>query len=306
MNENIKDQSQSSVSVKADKGTESIGVSEYINKSHTEKFDKRQFKINTYATLALILTVFVTGLISKKKITGRDSKELTPPPLSREVPITPPRILNNSDAVNFITKNPIEKSALGKIKILTLRGLSEIPVGSETKAILISGGTDGIVKAKLTSSLIVDGEPVVPENSILFGKGKSGEERLYVEFNKVIFPSGESYSILAQGFDQSDKIQGLKGSIVSTRAKKMGMAMGLGFLGGMADGLRETSGSSFFTTQKPTTKDAALSGASKAALDQSAAYLEEMKKSPNIIEVKAGSEFYIIIDEPKKKEKFYE
>ena len=152
----------------------------------------------------------------------------------------------------------------------------------------------------------MDGEPLIPENSVLFGRGKSGEERLYVEFNKVIFPTGESYSILAQGFDVADKILGLKGAIVSVKAKKMGMAMGLGFIGGMADGLRETSGSSFFTNQKPTLKDAALSGASKAALDQSAAYLEEMKKSPNIIEVKVGTEFVIIIDEPKKKENKYE
>ncbi len=74
----------------------------------------------------------------------------------------------------------------------------------------------------------------------------------------------------------------------------------------MADGLRETSGSSFFVTQKPSVKDAALGGASKAALDQSAAYLEEMKKSPNIIEVKSGSEFLIIIDEPKPKGNIYE
>ena len=259
-----------------------------------------------YITLALILSVFVTGLLGKRKIVGKNSKELASPPLSREVPLTVPRILNNSDSVNVINRKNFDYSNLRKIKVLTLRALSEIPVGSETKAILVSGGTNGIVKARLTQSLIVDGEPLIPENSILFGKGKSGEERLYIEFNKVIFPSGESFQILAQSFDPSDKIQGLKGAIVGTRAKKMGVAMGMGFLGGMADGMRETSGSSLFTNQKPTVKDSALSGGSKAALDQSEAYLEEMKNSPNIIEVKSGTEFVIIIDEPKKKENIYE
>lgn len=289
------------VEVKSDKGTEAIGFSKYFEVNNN--FDKRHFKVTTFVTLALILSVFVTGLFNKKRIVGKNSKELPAPPLSRDIPLSAPRILNNADGINVISKNKIETSAFGKIKVLTLRALNEIPVGSETKAILVSGATDGIVKAKLTQSLIVDGEPIVPENSILFGKGKSGEDRLYVEFNKVIFPSGESFQILAQGFDVSDKIQGLKGSVVGTRTKKMGLAMGLGFVGGMADGLRETSGTSIFMNQKPTLRDAALSGASKAALDQSEAYIEEMKKSPNIIEVKSGTEFVIIIDEPKKKEK---
>lgn len=292
------------VEIKADKGTESIGLNQYFENG--QNFDKKHFKIMAYITLALILAVFVTGILGKRKIVGKNSKELSSPPLSREVPLTVPRILNNSDSVNVISRKNSDYSDKRKIKVLTLRALSEIPVGSETKAILVSGGTDGIVKAKLTQSLIVDGEPLIPENSILFGKGKSGEERLYVEFNKVIFPSGESFKILAQSFDPIDKIQGLKGAIVGRRTKKMGMAMGMGFLGGMADGMRETSGSSLFTNQKPTVKDAALSGASKAALDQSEAYLEEMKKSPNIIEVKSGTEFIIIIDEPKKKENIYE
>ncbi len=292
------------VEIKADKGTQSIGLSQYFENG--QSFDKKHFKIMACVTLALILAVFVTGLLGKRKIVGKNSKELSSPPLSREVPLTVPRILNNSDNVNVINRKSSDYSDKRKIKVLTLGALSEIPVGSETKAILVSGGTDGIVKAKLTQSLIVDGEPLIPENSILFGKGKSGEERLYVEFNKVIFPSGESFQILAQSFDPSDKIQGLKGAIVGTRAKKMGMAMGLGFLGGLTDGMRETSGSSLFTNQKPTVKDAALSGASKAALDQSEAYLEEMKKSPNIIEVKSGTEFIIIIDEPKRKENKYE
>ncbi len=291
------------VEIKTDTGTASIGVSSYFD--NKGNFSQRHFKVTSFVTIALILSVFVTGLFNKRKIMGKNSKELPIPNFTREVPITPPQILNNVNSVNVVGRRG-NGTYQGKIKVLTLRGLSEIPIGSEAKATLVSGGTDGIIKAKLTQPLVVDGEPIVPENSILFGKGKSGDERLYVEFSKVIFPTGESYSILAQAFDQSDKIQGLKGSVVGSRSKKMGMAMGLGFMGGMADGLRDTSGSSFFITQKPSVKDAALGGASKAALDQSAAYLEEMKKSPNIIEVKSGSEFFIIIDEPKKKDNIYD
>ena len=288
------------VGIKSDTGTKSIGLSTYFENDKNN--DKKHFKIMAYITVALIVSIFLTGLFGKRKIVGQNSKELQPPSFNREVPLTAPRILNQSDQMNM---NQKKYAAADKkqIQILTLRGMTEIPVGSEVKAVLVSGGTDGIVKAKLTQSLIVDGEPLIPENSIIFGKGKSGEERLYVEFNKVILPTGESFKFTAQSFDLSDKIQGLKGAVVGTRAKKMGMAVGLGFIGGMADGMRETSGS-IFMSQKPTMKDAALSGASKAALVQSEAYLEEMKKSPNIIEVKAGTEFMIIVDEAKKKEAY--
>jgi len=165
----------------------------------------------------------------------------------------------------------------------------------------MDGGTDGLVKARILKPVLMDNEPVIPENSVLIGVGKSGEDRLFIEFQKIVLPTGETYKVRAQAFENEDKVQGIKGSIVGTRSKKMMMAMGLGFLGGMADGMRENTSGSYFSTQKPTTRDAALSGASKAALDQSEAYLEEMKKSPNIIQVKSGTEFYFIVDEEKEK-----
>jgi hypothetical protein len=192
---------------------------------------------------------------------------------------------------------------MGKIKVLNLRSVSEVPVGSEVKAVLVSGATDGIVKARLMAPLLVDGDPILPEKSVLFGRGKSGEDRLFVEFSKVIFPTGEAYPIRAQAFDLSDNIQGLKGALVGKRTLKMAGAMAFGFLGGMADSLQDTSGSRFMQ-QRPSVRDAALAGTSKAALDQSQAYIEEMKKSPNIIEVQTGTEFIIITDEPKRKENY--
>lgn len=292
---------EKTVEIKADVGTESIGKSSYVVKS-SGKFDQEGFRASAYVSGALMIAVFIASFLGDKKLKSLSGKEMPSPNITDQVPISGPRVLNQSDVVNVVGRKSIERSALGKIRIVQLKNLSEIPVGSEVKARLESGATDGIVKAMLLAPLMVDGEPILPERSTLFGKGRSAEERLYVEFQKVIFPSGEAYAIRAQAFDSSDKILGLKGALVGTRAKKMGMAMGLGFLGGMADGLKESSGSNIFGMQKkPSIRDGALSGASKAALDQSEAYLEEMKKSPNIIEVKSGTEFLLIIDEPRGK-----
>lgn len=291
------------VEIKSDSGTDSIGKSDYLIKA-SGVFNKNDFRASAYIAAAMMVALFMTSFLgTRKNMKSTAGKEFDSPGFTNQVPLSSPRILGRADAINIVGSRKIEKSALGKIKIVQLRSLSELPVGSEARAILVSGATDGIVKAKLTSALMVDGEPILPEQTTLFGKGRSSDERLFVEFQKVIFPSGESYSIRAQAFDMSDKILGLKGALVGTRTRKMGMAMGLGFLGGMADGLRETSGSSLFgVQQKPSVRDAALAGASKAALDQSESYLDDMKKSPTIIEVKAGTEFLIIIDEGRRKD----
>jgi len=250
------------------------------------------------ASILAVLTFFFSG---DREAADMRGKELDVPTVSQDVPVIAAPIYDGSESVNQIRIPRVATGALGRIKVFNLRRSSEIPVGSEAKAVLVSGATDGIVKAKLVSALAVDGEPILPEGATLFGRGKSSEERLFVEFQKAVFPSGESFPIRGQAFDVGDKILGLKGSVVGRRTKKMGMAVGFGVLGGMADALQETSGSSFFGHQKRSVRDAALAGASKAALDQSQVYLEEMKNSPNIIEVKKGTEFYLIIDEPKRK-----
>lgn len=252
--------------------------------------------------LAVILSVLTFFFSGDREAIDQRGKEMDIPTISQDVPMIVAPIYDGKESVNQIKIPRVATGALGRIRVFNLRRTSEIPVGSEAKAVLESGATDGIVKAKLASALMVDGEPILPEGATLFGRGKSMEERLFVEFQKAVFPGGESFPIRGQAFDIGDKILGLKGSVVGRRTKKMGMAVGFGVLGGMTDALQETSGSSFFGHQKRSVRDAALAGASKAALDQSQVYLEEMKNSPNIIEVKKGTEFYLIIDEPKRKE----
>lgn len=219
-----------------------------------------------------------------------------------QVPPVPIMTLNEMSSANP-KRGKLEPREIARIKVVSLRSNSAIPVGSEARAILESGASNGIVKAKLMTSLNVDGEPVVPRGATIFGRGKSSEERLFVEFQKVIFPNGESLAIRGQAFDIEDKILGLKGAFVGARSKKIGLAIGFGLLGGVAEGLEDSSGSSIWgANEKKSMRDAALSGASKAALDQSRAYMDEIKNTSLIIEVKKGTEFYLIIDEPKKEE----
>lgn len=297
---------EKSVDIKPDQGIESLGKEGFLAARDSD-YERRGARASILVAIGLFCGIAAVMMFTSKVVKReKQGKAMPSPSVDRPDSVVSPKLLTERDLVNVIRKPRVDGSVLGKIKVVSLRSISAIPIGSEMKAVLESGATDGIVKAKLETPLIVDGEPVVPQGAVLFGKGKSGEERLLVEFKKVIFPTGEAFPIRAQAFDVSDKILGLKGAIIGTRTKKMAGAMAFGFLGGMADGLQDTSGSSLFAAKRPSMRGAALAGASKAALDQSQLYIEELKKSPNVIEVKAGTSIVVIIDEPKSKEESYE
>lgn len=292
---------ETQVEIRADEGVQSLGRSAYVL-AISKNFSGQGIHRSSLTMIVIGIILFFAMLFTRKS--GQKvgpTQPLSAPGFSVKDNNISAKLLTEKDLINQIQRKTASPSLLGKIRIVSLRSISEIPVGSEIRAVLSSGATDGIVKASLSTPLIVDGEPILPERAVLFGKGKSGEERLFIEFTKVIFPSGEAYPIRAQAFELSDKILGLKGALVGRRTKKMTGAIAFGFLGGMTEGLQETSGT-VFQNKKPSMKDAALSGASKAALDQSQVYLDEMKKSPNIIEVNAGTELLVIIDEPKKED----
>lgn len=291
----MSDENKPDVEIRPDHGIESFGKSAYFA---VNGGDSQSFRISVFAMLGVVTLIFVGMLFSKDPAQSPQGQTLTAPGIALSNSALSSKLLTERDLTNVIARQRVDSSLLGKIKVVSLRGTSELPIGSEMHAVLASGASDGIVKATLTESLNVDSESLLPERTVLFGKGRSGNERLFIEFNKAILPTGESYPIRGQAFDGEDRILGLKGTLVGTRTKKMAGAMAFGFLGGMAEGL-QTSGGSFLAPRKPSVRDAALSGASRAALGQSEAYMDEIKNSPNTIEVKVGTRIIVITDEPK-------
>ena len=147
-----------------------------------------------------------------------------------------------------------------KIKVLSLSKTDSVPTGYEVPCALVSGATNGPVKAKLLENLSVDGEVIFEKGSILYGIGKSTEERLFVRFKKIITAEGKEIKIKAQAFDESDKIIGLKGSKISSRAWKVAGATSLSFIAGYAEGLKNPEIPLFGNTKapKPVTNNAVI------------------------------------------------
>lgn len=169
----------------------------------------------------------------------------------------------------------------------------QIPPGTLVRAELVMGASNGSVKAVLIDDLRVNGETLIAAGSTILGRGSSTEDRLFVAFTKVLHKDGDISRVAAEAADQSDKTMGLKGSKVASRAIKLGANVGLKFLSGASQALQETEGQYGATIKKPTMRNALLNGAAEAALEESNQIASEYKNSAFVIEVKAGTEFFI-------------
>ena len=196
-------------------------------------------------------------------------------------------------------KNKSRQSVIVKLpglQKIDRRKAGQIPPGSLIKAILITGASNGTVKAETTEALRIQGETLIPAGATLIGTGQSTEERLMVRFTQVVFKDGSFENIQAQAADAEDKTVGLRGSRVGKYAMKYATAIGLNFVGGMAEGLqdREVVGQQVVT--KPTVQNALLNGTSKATLEMANETMTDLKNSAPIIQISAGQSIFVIFE----------
>ena len=171
---------------------------------------------------------------------------------------------------------------------------ARITPGSLVMANLVTGASNGPVKAELKDPLLVNGEIILEAGSMLLGSGQSTEHRLYILFRQIVFPDGSFMDTEAQAADASDKVAGLKGSKVGSEFLKLGASMGLNFVGGMTTALSDSDVRGGVEVRKPTLKNAFLNGASLAALERSRDLMTDVKSEQPIIEVPAGSAIWIL------------
>lgn len=190
-------------------------------------------------------------------------------------------------------------------KVVRLPGLqkidrqttAQIPPGSLVKAVLVTGASNGPVRAQLTEALQVNGETLIPEGATVVGTGQSSEERLIVKFTQLVLRDGSVSRISAQAADSADKTAGLKGSRVGQYATKYAAAIGLDFVGGMAAGLQDNQVvGPWGTTAPPTVKNALLNGTSRATIDMANDTLSSMRNKTPVIAVEAGKEIFVLFD----------
>lgn len=163
------------------------------------------------------------------------------------------------------------------LHVIQRPNFGKIPPGTMVKAKFITGASNGPLKAILIEPLIVNEDDIAPEGTTLVGSGSSGDDRLTVQFSKLVFKDGKSQNIQAQACDTSDQLVGVKGKKVSKYAMMLATGAALNFLGGIAEGMQENQMQNGMVIKKNDLRNAALNGASKAALDQSQEILSDVR-----------------------------
>ena len=179
------------------------------------------------------------------------------------------------------------------LKVVSRPGINDIPPGTEAKAELLSGATNGPVKARLIEDVEFNGEIFFEAGATLIGNGVSTEERLIIYFSQLVTKEGNTVTISAQAHDSKDKVIGLTGSKVGRVTKKVLAAAGLGAAGALQT-LQKQESVGGTAVPKPDLNNAFLNGASVAALGLAEHELEQMQEKQAIIEVASGKKFYLI------------
>jgi len=182
------------------------------------------------------------------------------------------------------------------LQIVNRPRLGEIPPGTVVRARLATGASNGLVKATLIESLAVNGDMIADSGVTLIGSGSSTEERLLVNFSKLVFRDGSVQNIKAQACDKEDQLVGIRGSKVGKYASLLAAGVGLNFAGGLAEGLQESQVQNGVAVKKSDLKNAALNGAGKASIEQSKEIIERWKQQKTVIQVKQGTEICVIFD----------
>ncbi|MES3038358.1 MAG: TrbI/VirB10 family protein [Bdellovibrionota bacterium] len=184
-----------------------------------------------------------------------------------------------------------------KIQPIRLGDRSGVLPGVEVIATLISGGANGLIKAKLPDGLRSSGELIFEPGTVLLGTGSSSDERLFIQFTKAISPDQSQLKIKGLAYDMGDRILGVKGKKISDYAFKLAASSGLIFLSGLADGMREESGSASIERRRPTVKDAALNGVATSASELGKSTIQRMNSSQARIEVGHSTKVLVIFND---------
>jgi len=258
-------------------------------------------RVNSKTLICVVSISFaIAAICSLFKDTGVDYTE-------EKSSIATPLNLSSSDSVTFPNNfeadiNPQEsprampqggrKIESGGLELVKRNPKLTIPPGTMVKAILLSGASNGFVRAMLSENVSVNGETLLKSGSLLVGEGQSTKERLGIGFTNVVLKDGSHHAVQAQACDIEDKMPGLMGDNVRGQSLNLLGAIGLNFAGGMALGLEERSSPEL--KKKPTIRDALLNGTAIAALERGKEISQEMKSTQPLIEVSEGTELYVL------------
>ncbi len=267
----------------------------YLKEGSKNKLNTRSLKI--VSVLVSVVIVVYQLFSSNAPVEVKDEDSFSVPQSMQVTTMSEPPVYK--EGYSFSEREAQQRRnrksiVVDRIKSISFSRVDKVPTGTEVGALLSSGGSNGMVKATLSEPLTVDGEIVADKGTVLYGRGNSSDERLYLSFSKLIKKDKTEMKIKAQAFDSKDRILGLKGSKVGDYAFKIAASSGLFFLSGMAEGLQDPGNA--MMPQRKSMRDAALQGVAQATVEQGREIVSNMNNK-SIIEVKHSTPVIVIFDD---------
>lgn len=202
--------------------------------------------------------------------------------------------IGNTERTSIASDVESNKTQYRGPQLITRPQNIKIPSGSLVKAKLISGASDGPVRAEVIESFFIAGEQLIPQGTVFLGQGQSGENRLSIRFSQMIFKDGAVETIDAIACDETAQTSGLKGSLWGSKALQLAAGVGLNFVGSMADAFQSKNALQNTSTSTERLKKTMMNGAGHMAFDQSRELLSDTQNKPAVIEIPIGAHFFIL------------
>jgi hypothetical protein len=257
------------------------------------KFAKKRIKI---AVLVIFLFFFgYTFIIALKRSESENIKTTTNLATFAIPKIADNQLINETTKVSKKVSNNTKKTKYSGPQLIYREAVGITP-GTIAKAKLNTGASNGPVRAELTEDIISNGEKIFESGSLLIGKGSSNQDRLIVQFERLVNREGNQIPIKAQAFDKEDKMPGLKGNKVNTEISKLTAGIGLNFVGGLTEGLQDIENKGGIAVKSSSLKNSLLNGATHAAVDQTKELMDSYKEKAPVIQVEAGKKVIVVFE----------
>lgn len=149
----------------------------------------------------------------------------------------------------------------------------------------------------------------IPRDSVLIGSATySGGDRVYIRFNRIIFPNGGEYRLDAQGLSSGDYTPGLVGVHHSETDLRVAGSLGLTMISAATDVMtqRNLYGANPYgmgmTQPNPTMKNATLQGVSQITKQESERVGSKMQEKDEYLTVLTGGDLIVSLLTPFKGE----
>ena len=170
-------------------------------------------------------------------------------------------------------------------------------IGTFVRSRLITS-VDTREQGQIVKAMIVDKSvPFLPYKTIIYGQASLGQSRkALISFDHALLPSGAEYSLKAQAMSLQTNTLGLDGNFHGKMGLRAATTVGLTVLSGMGEVLTEKESFGGFQgniVAKPSLKNAAYHGLSKAAENEAQRQAERMNEEPEYMIVEQGTEFHL-------------